>query len=97
MPMNPNGSGAALSAPVRQGQGIPEPTAMPGAVGDLESILLQLQSGQMGAEQLLPLLMLLMSGGGMPGGGGQPQGPPMAGPEQGGMPPDLMSLMGGGF
>lgn len=40
--------------------GVPEPDVMPGGgVGDVDSLLRQIQSGQFSAEALLPLLMML--------------------------------------
>ncbi len=71
------GGGAAAPSDA-SGVGIAEPNVMPGGIGDIDSLLRQLQSGQLSAEAILPLLMLLASGG--LGGLGDPaQGPP---PEQ---------------
>ena len=66
--------------------GIPEPSAIPGAVGDIESMLAQLRSGQIGAEQLLPLLFLLMAQ-----ATGGPAGAPGPAPPAGPLPPQLDS------
>ena len=68
------GGGGAFGPSDAAGVGVPEPNADPGAIGDLDSILLALQSGQIGIEQILPILFMLMQGGGAPGGA--PVGPP---------------------
>lgn len=73
------GGGAAAPTDA-SGVGIAEPNAIPGGIGDIDSLLRQLQSGQLSAEAILPLLMLLASGGlGALGG-----------PEQG-LPPDPLA------
>lgn len=72
--------------------GVPEPSAVPGAVGDIDSMLAQLKSGQIGAEQLLPLLFLLMAqatGGPM---GGMPAGPAGPPPPEAGSPIDAAMM-----
>ena len=74
------GGGGALGSPDAAGVGMPEPSAIPGAVGDIDSLLRQITSGQMSAESILPLLFMLMMGGPGGQGGPAPIGPPQGGP-----------------
>jgi len=101
-----NGGGPMGPTTDASNLGIPEPSAMPGGIGDIDSLLAQMRSGQIGAEQLLPLLFLLMAQatGGQPGAmpgamGPAPPGPmgPM-GPADSGSPIDAAMMdIGGGM
>jgi len=93
-------SPGALAGNARASAGIAEPSAVPGGIGDIDSLLTALRTGQLSAETLLPILMLLASGGGAgpgmgPGGpgGGMPAGPPMPG-GGGDMDPIMAALSG---
>lgn len=57
------GGGNSAAPSDASGLGIAEPNAIPGGIGDIDSLLRQLQSGQFSAEAILPLLLLLASGG----------------------------------
>ena len=78
-----SGNTLAMSAGVRDQAGMPAPDAgLSGGAGD---IIAALMNGQVGAEQLLQLLMLLSAGGEGLGQGPAPapgpaQGPPGMGP-----------------
>lgn len=105
------GGGSSAAPSDASGLGIAEPNAIAGGIGDIDSLLRQLQSGQFSAEAILPLLLLLASGGLDQGGqanagalppealGGDPLEAALAGGGAlpGGPPQDeLEALLGGG-